>query len=202
MTTLPWICVMDILGAYYRALNRFTHGYVRLRYNNEFSLGNNVVFYGRPLLRILPGAKISVGDNVNFISAPSANLVGLTKPMSMVVLQGATLNIGGDTGFSGVSIVCHESITIGQYCNIGGNVWIWDTDFHSLDWQIRRKTSAGPSTKPIVIGNDVFVGANTIILKGVEIGDRSIVGAGSVVSKNIPADELWAGNPARFVRKI
>jgi len=193
---------MDIVGAYYRALNILIHGYVRLRYKNEFSLGNNVVFYGRPLLRILPAAKISVGDNVNFISAPSANLVGLTKRMSMVVLQRATLDIGSNTGFSGVSIVCHDSITIGEYCNFGGNVWIWDTDFHSLEWQVRRKTSAGPSTKPIAIGNDVFVGANTIILKGVSIGDRSIIGAGSVVSKDIPADEVWAGNPARLTRKL
>ena len=193
---------MDILGAYYRTLNRFIHCYVKFRYKSEFSLGRNVLFYGRPLLRILPGAKITVGDNANFVSAPSANLVGLSKRMSIVTLQTARLDIGSNTGFSGVSIVCHESITIGDFCNFGGNVWIWDTDFHSLDWQIRRRTSAGARTKPIVIGNDVFVGANSIILKGVAIGDRSVIGAGSVVSGSVPADEMWAGNPARFIRKL
>lgn len=193
---------MDILGAYYRTLNRIIHCYVKLRYRNEFTLGSNVLFYGRPLLRILPGAKIAVGDNVNFVSAPSANLVGLSKRMSIVALQTATLDIRSNTGFSGVSIVCHESITIGHYCNFGGNVWIWDTDFHSLDWQVRRRTSAGARTRPIVIGDDVFVGANSIILKGVSIGDRSIIGAGSVVSGSIPADELWGGNPARLIRKL
>jgi len=202
VTNLPWFFVMDILGSYYRTLNRLIHCYVKLRYKNELSLGRNVLFYGYPLLRILPAAKITVGDNVNFVSAPSANLVGLSKRMSIVVLQKATLDIGNNTGFSGVSIVCYDSIAIGQYCNFGGNVWIWDTDFHSLDWQIRRKTSAGSNTKPIVIGDDVFVGANSIILKGVSIGDRSVIGAGSVVSRNIPADEVWAGNPARLIRKL
>ena len=57
-------------------------------------------------------------------------------------------------------------------------------------------------TAPIVIGNDVFVGANSIILKGVTIGDRAIIGAGSIVTKDIPKDEVWAGNPAKFIRKI
>jgi acetyltransferase-like isoleucine patch superfamily enzyme len=57
-------------------------------------------------------------------------------------------------------------------------------------------------SEPIVIGDDVFIGANSIVLKGVNIGDRSIIGAGSVVSKNIPADEIWAGNPIKFIKRI
>ena len=55
---------------------------------------------------------------------------------------------------------------------------------------------------PIIVGDDVFVGANSIILKGVIIGARVIIGAGSVVTKNIPSDEIWAGNPAKFIRKV
>ena len=94
-------------------------------------------------------------------------------------------------------------MTIGSRTLIGGGTKIYDTDFHSLDHRQRgdygRETAV---TKPVRIGEDVFIGAHSIILKGVTIGDRSIVGAGSVVTKAIPADEVWAGNPARCIRRI
>ena len=114
----------------------------------------------------------------------------------------ASLVIGNHTGFSGVSIFCASSIKIGNYCNIGGNVFIWDTDFHPLNMEERRISSQNIRSSPIIIEDDVFIGANSIILKGVSIGQGSIVGAGSVVTKNIPPMEIWAGNPAKFIRKI
>ena len=85
---------------------------------------------------------------------------------------------------------------------IGGNVRIYDHDFHSLDFQTRRgaEDQLQIQTRPVEIGDDVFIGANAIILKGVTIGARAVIGAGSVVSRNIGPDEIWAGNPARMVR--
>ena len=193
---------MDILGRYYQALSRIINCYLKIRYREHVELGRNVVFYGRAIFRILPDAQLKVRDGVIFVSVPSANLVGLTKRSSIAVLSGATLEIGCNSGFSAVSIVCSTRISIGRHCNFGGNVCIWDTDFHPLEWTARRENSARPATKPIIVGDDVFVGANSIILKGVEIGDRAVIGAGSVVSTSIPADELWAGNPARLIRKL
>ncbi|MEI3417887.1 MAG: DapH/DapD/GlmU-related protein [Blautia sp.] len=61
---------------------------------------------------------------------------------------------------------------------------------------------AGGAVNPVVIKNGVFIGANSIILKGVTIGEKAIIGAGSVVTRSIPDGEIWAGNPARFIRKI
>lgn len=105
---------------------------------------------------------------------------------------------------SNVAIHCHNSITIGNCVNIGAGTQIFDTDFHSLDWEDRRdKTDViKQKTKPVLIGDFVFIGADSIILKGVHIGEKSIIGAGSVVSHNIPPEEIWAGNPAVFIRKI
>ena len=57
-------------------------------------------------------------------------------------------------------------------------------------------------SKPIIINKGVFIGAHSIILKGVTIGNSSVVGAGSVVTKSIPEKEIWAGNPAKFIKKI
>ena len=86
--------------------------------------------------------------------------------------------------------------------NFGGNVFIWDTDFHPLNFIDRRKNDyTATISASINVEDDVFIGANSIILKGVSIGKRSIIGAGSIVTKNVPNDEIWAGNPAKFIRK-
>lgn len=87
-----------------------------------------------------------------------------------------------------------------------------DTDAHSLDYMVRRlreKNADGfgmdglsAATAPIVIEDDVLIGTRCIILKGVTIGARSIIGSGSVVVKSIPADCIAAGNPCKIIRYI
>jgi acetyltransferase-like isoleucine patch superfamily enzyme len=140
-----------------------------------------------------------MGSKNKFNSTLYSNLVGIYKPCSVEVQKGAVLQIGDFSGFSGVSIYCANKITIGNYLCCGGNVSIWDTDFHPQNFEDRRNGYIGIKSAPIKIGDDVFIGANSIILKGVEIGDRVIIGAGSVVTKNIPNDEVWAGNPAKKI---
>jgi len=97
----------------------------------------------------------------------------------------------------------HNKIVIGNYVKIGGNCILIDTDAHNLDFSIRRGqyTDWGESA-PIVVEDDAFIGANCIILKGVTIGARSIIAAGSVVTKSIPADCVAGGNPARVIRQL
>jgi acetyltransferase-like isoleucine patch superfamily enzyme len=99
-----------------------------------------------------------------------------------------------------------NDIRVGSNVKIGGNARIYDHDYHALDYLSRRDPEQDfdqEKSAPVVIGDDVFIGANSIILKGVTIGDRSIIGAGSVVSlKDIPPDSLVAGNPARIIRNL
>lgn len=83
------------------------------------------------------------------------------------------------------------SISIGENCLIGSGCKIYDTDFHPI------MLNDSINSRPIVIGNDVFIGANVTILKGVHIGDGAVVGAGSIVTKSIPAKEVWGGVPAQ-----
>ena len=168
---------------------------------------NKVQYKTYPLIhgkiQIKNKGTLILGDKVKFNCATTFNYVGLYKSCSLAVQKNATITIGEGSGFSGVSLYAKRSITIGNYVNCGGNVSIWDTDFHPLDDKERRlhKVSAIVS-KPVVIEDDVFIGANATVLKGVTIGARSIIGAGSVVTKNIPAGEIWAGNPAVFIKKI
>lgn len=100
------------------------------------------------------------------------------------------------------------TLKIGNNVKIGGNVLIIDTDCHPIDFRLRRKPEYLESVQsaiksfPITIEDDVWIGANCTILKGVTIGARSIIGAGSIVTKNIPADCMVAGNPAKIIKRL
>lgn len=173
------------------------------RLNPQAQLGENLRLIGTPIFEIAPDARVKLGSNVTMISLPEGNLSGLSKGCSIGVEPGAKLTVGDGCGFSGVSIYCALEITIGSHLTCGANVCIWDTDFHPLDATARRVNDRSAiARKPVIIGNDVFLGANVLVLKGARIGDRAVIGAGSVVTGEVPADEIWAGNPARFVRRV
>jgi len=146
---------------------------------------------------------IIIGDHVRLLSGWRSNRVGLSGPVILHTWEGGIIEIGDHSGASSVVISSRSGVKIGKDCNIGGNVRIYDHDFHALDAEVRR----GPrgcddcATRPITIGDDVFIGAQSIILKGVTIGDRAVIGAGSVVTKDVPADCIAAGNPAVVIRK-
>lgn len=178
-------------------LVEFTH------LNPQVQIGENLRLMGRPIFDVAPDACVRIGSRVTMISSPEGNLSGLSKGCSIAVEPGAKLTIGDGCGFSGVSIYCALEITIGSHLTCGANACIWDTDFHPLDAVARRTNDRSAiARKPVVIGDDVFLGANVLVLKGARIGDRAVIGAGSVVTGEVPADEIWAGNPARFVRRL
>ena len=124
--------------------------------------------------------------------------------MILHCLGEGSITIGDHNGCSFAVLSSKTSIRIGQNTKIGGNARIYDHDFHAVD-PLRRQAatdSAGCKTAPVVIGDDVFISANAMVLKGVVIGDRSIVGAAAVVAlKDVQPDSLAVGNPARVVRK-
>jgi acetyltransferase-like isoleucine patch superfamily enzyme len=114
------------------------------------------------------------------------------------------LSIGSHTFLgSGCIISVGSSVRIGEYCLLAGGVHVSDYDGHPTDARLRRTSPAPPeSIKPVVIGDDVWIGASAKILKGVTIGDRSIVAAGAIVTKSVPPDVIVAGNPARVVKHL
>lgn len=102
------------------------------------------------------------------------------------------------------ALICHLRITIGSHVKIGGGVKIYDTDLHSVDAGIRSGNGdlAHKATAVVVVKDNAFIGAFSIILKGVTIGENSIIGAGSVVTKWVPDNQILAGNPAKFIREV
>jgi acetyltransferase-like isoleucine patch superfamily enzyme len=166
-------------------------------------LGSGFRSTGAIRIKARAAGSIVIGENVRLLAHWRSNRVGLAGPVILHTWEGGKIEIGDHTGASAVVISSRSGVKIGRHCNIGGNVRIFDHDFHALDADVRR----GPrgcddcATKPITIGDDVFIGAQSIILKGVTIGDRAIIGAGSVVTKDVPADCIAAGNPAILIRR-
>lgn len=99
-----------------------------------------------------------------------------------------------------ISIIATDKIEIGEYCLMGDAVLIIDSDFHSINPD-RRRTDIGHS-KPVIIGNNVWIGSRVIVQKGVTIGDNSVISAQSVVTSDIPANCIAGGNPARVIKQI
>lgn len=150
-------------------------------------------------------SKMVVGNNVHINSSPKANPIGSGDRMYVQMVDAGKLIIGNNCGISNCAFTCASKIELEDNVLLGSGCRLYDTDFHALEYSERIKGNypgAPIKTAPIHIGEGVFVGAGSFILKGVTIGAHSIIGAGSVVTRSIPAGEVWGGNPARFIRKV
>lgn len=167
--------------------------------------GKGLRVRGHIQLQVRKGGKVKLGDNVVISSGNNANPMGRNICSSIRVHEGATLIIGNNFGMSSGCLWVSQGVSIGNNVKIGALTIITDTDAHSMNPVLRAnpKTDFANARKaPIVIKDNAFIGANCFICKGVTIGENSIVGAGSVVTKSVPDNEIWAGNPARFIKKL
>ena len=137
-------------------------------------------------------------------SRASSNPAGLPHPTILAALvPGSVIRIGENTGISGAAIAARCGITIGRNVLIGAGACIWDTDFHPIDpYERRTHPTHKASCAPVFIQDDVFIGARAMILKGVTIGWGAVIGAGAVVTKDVGACQIAAGNPARIVGSV
>lgn len=146
---------------------------------------------------------ITCGNHLTINSGGYINQINGSTRTALVTRKNASIKIGNHCGISNSLLFAQQSITIDDYVMIGAGCVICDTDFHPLDFESRTQTGHNPTvTKPVWIKEGAFIGMRSLILKGVTIGKHSIVGAGSVVTKDIPDGEIWAGNPAKFIKKI
>lgn len=163
--------------------------------------GNKLRLIGWPFIFRFPNAKLEIGDNVQINSNFWSNLLGLYQRTIIIARGTGEIKIGNNVGISGTTIYAHDRIEIGDDCLIGANVKIIDNDFHPID-PIERKNNGNIPHKPVIIGNNVFIGMNSVILKGSVIGDNCVIGAGSVVHGVFEDNCIIAGNPAKVVRRV
>lgn len=161
-------------------------------------IGKNAFFVGKCKFRRYPGTKIIIGENCTFLSASTSNLIGINRPCIISTHQSsfkANIFIGDNCGFSGTVIGSFKSITIGNNVRCGANTLITDSDWHNDDPRSGKE-------KAVFIEDNVWLGEGVKVLKGVTIGRNSLIGAGSVVTKDIPANVIAAGNPCKVLKTV
>ena len=157
---------------------------------------------GIPFIHVSMKANFEIGKNFVMGNSILTAATGEKARCKFDVRGDACLKIGNNVGITQSSIHCANRITIGNDVKIGFGTNIIDTDFHSIDAEIRASKDNDVKTRPITIGDKVFIGAHCLILKGVTIGEGAIIGAGSVVSKDIPPYSVAVGNPAKVVKQL
>ena len=160
-------------------------------FRGKVVIGRSARFVGMPSIMAL-GQSIEIGVGLRLASSTLSNLLGVNHRVIIATISNGKIQIGNNFRMSGGAIVARKSITIGNNVNVGVNCTITDSDHHAVDYSKRGlETSKDISTRPVIIGDDVWLGANVTILKGVTVGSRSIVGAGITVTKSIPADHIY-----------
>ena len=202
---------MTLLKVFWESLPTLFYCWMAgLPFNKTWSIRGRLYIYKSSwiILKLHPEkkkGKIVIGDYFSCNNKLTSNSVGVFQPCFFnISASGSSIVIGHHVGISGSTINATTSITIGDNTIIGSGCLITDTDSHPIGAENRRRPDYLKYTKskPITIGNNVFIGARSIIMKGVTIGDGAVIGAGSVVTKDVPENTIVAGNPAVVIKKI
>ena len=182
----------------YKYFNNWYFRYKKIQFGENLQVYNKVYITGKI-------GRITIGNNFYLTSGDGINPICRNiRGCIHTECSTSKITIGNHVGMSSPCIWIRDSLTIGNHVRIGGNCLIMDTDTHQIDYLARRRgrkdTKSIIKSAPITIEDDVWIGANCQILKGVTIGARSIIGAGSVVTRSIPADCIAAGNPCRVIK--
>jgi len=183
-----------LLGLQTEALRILTPGV-------EFGSGLSVA--GWPIVRLAAGSQVVFGRNLMLVSTSYLSEPGVNHPCIIRTLRPeARIIVGDDVGMSGSSICAAEEVRIGSCCLLGANVLVTDSDFHPIEPEGRRYRRDNVRVSPVHIGDNVFLGAGAMILKGVTIGENAVIGAGSVVTSDVPPNTVAAGAPARPIGSV
>lgn len=164
-------------------------------------LGRGCTAVGHPYFYRVPNTPITLGRDCQLLSSFRSNNVGsMSRCRIATITPWARIVIGDRVGMSATTISAHLSITIGDDTMIGAGTVITDSDWHSLSPDVHERHTADGRTAPVTIGHNVFIGTGVFISKGVSIGDNAVIGAHSVVTHDIPANAIAAGNPCRVVK--
>lgn len=174
---------------------------ILLCYSKDIKIGRKMNVYGVPSIRRFPLSKIIIGNNCTINSYYNSTGIGVFKKSKITTVDRfSEIRIGNNVGLTGVTILAANKIVIEDNVIIGAHSTIMDTDRHS---PIPGQRLTGKvSSKPIIIKSGAWIGMNSTILKGVVIGENSIIGANSLVTKDIPDNVIAGGNPCKVIKKL
>lgn len=173
-----------------------------LRMCGGVRVGGSVIVKGWPHLEIDRGATVHIGDRVTLNSSNDGYHINMHSPVKLYAEgQGTQIIIGANTRIHGTCLHACERIEIGEKCLIAANTQIFDSSGHDLSFEnVEARLNTKGQTKPVIVEDCVWIGANCLILPGVRIGRGTVIAAGSVVTKSIPPMSLAGGNPARVIK--
>lgn len=178
--------------------------FYRIIFNKRLQIGKDIKFFGALILRIHKNAFVSIGENSILLSDNFKSALPIKSVTKIICFYEGEVVIGKNVAISGSTISCRStSIRVGEGSLIAPNCVITDSNFHAKFPPENRCYNLDlKSDKPIIINKNVWIGMNSIILKGTVIGENSIIGAGSVVTGEVLPNSIYAGNPAIFIKKI
>jgi acetyltransferase-like isoleucine patch superfamily enzyme len=172
-----------------------------LCFTKGVKIGEGIKVYGIPSINRFPLSRISIGSNCTFNSSYNSTGIGIYKTNRIVTVEkNAEIRIGNNVGLSGATILSASKIIIEDNVLLGAHSIIMDTDRHSLSAHERLTGKA--ASKPVHIKSGSWIGMNATILKGVTVGHNCIIGANSLVIKDIPDNFIAAGNPCKVIKEL
>jgi len=170
---------------------------------NAIPWGSGWRIYGVPVIQKHRVSRMIFGPGFQLRSLLRSNPMAPNHPVVLSTYrQGASLEIGANFRMTGGNLCAAQKIIIGDHVVIGANTTIVDTDFHPADPVGRWVKPSDGRAAEVVIEDNVFIGMNCLVLKGVRIGRGSVIGAGSVVAKGVPSGVIAAGNPAVIIGEL
>lgn len=191
--------MLNIRSRFNGILNRLFVFFLKIKHKNLIIGKNSRIDWSSYI--DISNNSCEIGDNVTIQSFPKGYHVGIPFPASLLIdVKGAKIKIGNNSSLHGCYIHAQNEIRIGNKCAIASGVNIIDSNGHRLNSPDRNKHRDTP--KKILIGDNVWIGVNSVILKGTVIGNNSVVSAGSIVKGNFPENSLISGNPAIIIDKL
>lgn len=174
---------------------------LRLGWRSNVVLEGRIIILGAPMIDIRKGSKLTLGNGVILTSRNRGYHLNIAAPVKLFADRpGAEIIIGAETRIAGSCIHAWQSVTIGKRCLIAGNCQIVDCNGHDLSFpNVENRLHTEGASAPVFIEDDVWIGANSVVLPGVRIGRGAVIGANSVVSANVPPMVVARGNPAEVV---
>ena len=193
--------VIETIRWFRRGINKVLVPFL-IRRIRGMHFDGRAVIKGWPLIEIDKGASVRIGHNVTLNSSNIGYHINMHSPVKLYAEgQGTEIIIGADTRIHGSCLHACKRIEIGSKCLIAANSQIFDCSGHDLSFEnVENRLNTKGQAKPVIIEDFVWIGANCLILPGVRIGRGSVIAAGSVVTKDVPAMCLAGGSPARVIR--
>jgi len=170
--------------------------------NHNIEINGKLLLRGRPLIDIRKGSNLYIGDGVTLNSRNKGYHINMHSSVKLFADRlGAEIRIGDKTRIHGTCIHAYQSIEIGSNCLIAANCQIFDGNGHDISFpNVEDRINTTGIIKPIKVDDNVWIGANSIVLPGVTIGKGSVISANSVVNKDVPPMVVAGGNPAKIIK--